>query len=43
MVHVFPSSVRIDLLSNDLSRTDRFSGMFLTDLVHVNDQYPQPR
>ncbi len=40
MVHVFPSSVSIDLLSSDLSRTDLFSGMFLTDLVHVNDQYP---
>lgn len=40
MAHVFPSSVSIDLLSSDLSRTDHFLGMFLTDLVHVNDQYP---
>ena len=40
MVHAFPSSVNIDLLSSDLSSTDHFSGMFLTDLVHVNDQYP---
>lgn len=40
MAHVFPSSVCIGLLSSDILRTDPFSGMFLTDLVHVNDQFP---
>jgi len=40
MAHVFPSSVSTGHLSSDLSRTDRVLGMFLTDLVHVNDQFP---